>query len=111
VVIGSYSTLFGATLVATAVLVGREQIFTTENNLTMLRKPQATKKSHGLGRKNSVRIFPNGGSFFPNGGSIFQHGGSVFPNGDAVWSNPLRICRKRPIADGVATRVAPIGGL
>jgi hypothetical protein len=36
--------------------------------------------SHDLGRKNSVRIFPNGGS-------IFQNGVSVFPIGGVYWSN------------------------
>ena len=28
--------------------------------------------SQALGQKNSVSIFPNGGSFFLNGGSIFR---------------------------------------
>ncbi len=37
------------------------------------------KMSQGLGRKNSVGIFPKGVSIFPNGGSILQNGSPLPP--------------------------------
>jgi hypothetical protein len=58
IIICSYSTLFGATLVATLFAAGKYP--------------------------NGVSIFPNGVSIFPNGVSIFLNGGSIFSSGGSI---------------------------
>ena len=60
VVACSYNTIFGATIVATRVLM-------------------TVKLTSQRVNENGGSIFPNGVSIFPNGGSIFQNSGSNLP--------------------------------
>jgi hypothetical protein len=84
----SYSSLFGATAVATAP--NGVRIFS--NGASIFPK--------------GVRIFPNGGSIFPNGVSIFPNGGSIFQNGVSIFpSSLLSACsyQSSSIKNGIAT--------
>ena len=76
----SYSSLFGATAVATA-----------PNGGSIFPKGVRIFSNGGSIFPNGVRIFPNGGSIFPNGVRIFQNGGSIFPNGVRIFQNGVSI--------------------